>query len=163
MMDNTIIDNINANVGEEDTLWHLGDFCFAPRNRYYAVVRDYRSRINCRNIYQVWGNHDNESVAGVFKENHWKVMIKERGQSIVLCHEAFAIWTDSHKGAWNLYGHSHSGAENWLDEILPGRKSMDVGVDNAYKLLGEFRPFSFDDIHQIMSRRPGHNKIKKDG
>lgn len=30
-MDQTIIGAINNNVQPNDILWHLGDFCFAPR------------------------------------------------------------------------------------------------------------------------------------
>ena len=37
-------------------------------------------------------------------------------------------------------------AEARLDKIMPCRRSMDVGVDNAYWLLGEWRPFSIDEI-----------------
>jgi hypothetical protein len=63
-----------------------------------------------------------------------------------------AIWEGSHKGYWHLYGHSHSSAEHW--EI---GKSMDVGVDNAYRLLGEYRPFSLEEVGKFMSQREIHN------
>ena len=32
-------------------------------------------------------------------------------------------------------------------------KSMDIGVDNAYRLFGEYRPFSLDEIKKIMDDR----------
>ena len=32
---------------------------------------------------------------------------------------------------------------------------MDVGVDNAFRILGEYRPFSFREIASIMESRPG--------
>ncbi len=66
-----------------------------------------------------------------------------------------AVWNRSHRGAWQLYGHSHSGLEPWIDKALPGHRSMDVGVDNAYKILGEFRPFRFQEIGKIMKSRDG--------
>jgi calcineurin-like phosphoesterase family protein len=163
MMDETIIANINANVGTDDILWHLGDFAMPGKQRYERMCRYYRDRLHCQNIYLVWGNHDERFINKMFQKTYDKLTAKINGQSIVMCHEAFAIWDKSHRGAWNLYGHSHAAAEKWLDEILPGRRSMDVGVDNAYRLTGEFRPFSFDEIRKIMEKRPGVNVIKKNG
>lgn len=46
-MDQTLIDNINAVVGSDDILWHLGDFSFAP----YAVAKRYRDAIKCQTMY----------------------------------------------------------------------------------------------------------------
>jgi hypothetical protein len=36
---------------------------------------------------------------------------------------------------------------------------MDCGVDNALKLLGEIRPFSEDEIIDILGSRPGHDDV----
>jgi hypothetical protein len=36
--------------------------------------------------------------------------------------------------------------EEQLDQWFPGRKAMDVGVDNIYRLTGEWRPISLDEI-----------------
>lgn len=86
---------------------------------------------------------------------------------IVLSHYVQAVWNQSHRGAWMLYGHSHASAESWLDAAMPGRRSIDVGVDNAYRVLGEYRPFSFDELNEILSGRPGcsidHHKEKSCG
>src|SRR5690606_25882844 len=81
------------------------------------------------------------------------VVINE--QTIVLCHYAMSTFDRGHRNAIQLYGHSHSEAEAWLDEHMPGRRSMDVGVDNIKKLFGEYRPISFDEIMAIMKDRPG--------
>ncbi len=65
-----------------------------------------------------------------------------------------AVLNKSHHGAIHLYGHSHSSAEEGLDKKFPGRRSMDVGIDNAYRLLGEYRPFSWDEIkHRLLSKQ----------
>src|SRR4051812_37591455 len=59
-MDDVIINNINRLVKPNDTLWHLGDFCFGPRDPYkfYKTAEGYRNRINCKNMILIWGNHD---------------------------------------------------------------------------------------------------------
>ena len=58
------------------------------------------------------------------------------------------VWNKSHHGAYHLYGHSHDSMEDkeW-------GKSMDVGVDSAFRILGEYRPFSFDEIKGILDKR----------
>lgn len=41
----------------------------------------------------------------------------------------------------------------WGEEIKWGR-SMDVGIDNAYRLFGEYRPFSFQELYEMLSIQP---------
>jgi calcineurin-like phosphoesterase family protein len=159
-MDAHLIAKINEYVKPEDTLYHLGDFAFNRRSMdtYYGI----RKQIKCKTIHFVFGNHDDtleqkreylEKIFASYPEYLKEVHVNN--QHIVLCHYSMAVWNKSHRGSWNLYGHSHAGAEENLDEILPDRRSMDVGVDNAYRLLGEYRPFSFNEVKQIMDKKSG--------
>lgn len=160
MMDNTIIQGINAKVGAEDTLWHLGDFAFAPRDEYYRRCRYYRDRIVCQHVNIVWGNHDRrDQIRDLFERAFDLVTVEVEGQRarIVLCHYALLTWDGSHRGNWNLYGHSHGSIEGWADANLLDRKSQDVGVDNACKILGEFRPFGLDDLRPRLMGKLGHS------
>lgn len=154
-MDQGILDAINSTVGEHDTLWFLGDFCFARYGREFTTAKSYRDRIRCRNVFMVWGNHDSRCIASCFTDCFERFRLRAHGQKIILDHYAPAVWQGSHRGAWALYGHSHRSAERWLDEHMPERRSLDVGVDNAIHLLGEYRPFSFDEIANIMKDRKG--------
>jgi hypothetical protein len=36
--------------------------------------------------------------------------------------------------------------EDNFDSIYPGRRSMDVGIDNIHKLTGEWRPISLAEV-----------------
>lgn len=157
IMDNTLIDAINANVGTDDTLWHLGDFSMG-RGDNYSNCRAYRDRINCQHINIVWGNHDDRGIRDLFDRAYDLVKVKVEGQmaKIVLCHYAMAVWDESHRGSWHLYGHSHANIELWMDQQFQDRKSMDVGVDNAYRLFGEFRPLSEIDLRNILMSKLGH-------
>lgn len=159
LMDNTLIDAINANVGTNDTLWHVGDFAMPGKHDLARKCREYRERINCKHINIVWGNHDRRrDMAGLFEREYDLVKVAVDGQKakIVLCHYALAVWDESHRGAWHLYGHSHGMVEGWLDAHMADRKSIDVGVDNAFKVLGEFRPFSLEDLRSMLMSRMGH-------
>lgn len=63
-----------------------------------------------------------------------------------LMHFPIAIWNKVHHDRIMLHGHCHSGFQH------PGR-SLDVGVDQAFKMFGEYRPFSQDDIRRFMENR----------
>lgn len=156
-MDAELIDQINETVGEDDILWHLGDFCFARGKQYYDACWNYRNQIRCKTVNLVWGNHDHKPklAACGFNESHDLVQIRVNAQKIVLCHYAMLTWENSGKGTWQLYGHSHMNLEPWADQNLPGRKSLDVGVDNALRLLGAMRPFSFEEVHDLLNDRDG--------
>src|ERR1700693_1395237 len=63
-MNDYLINKINETVGENDELWHLGDFAFS---RYDTnEVGRLRARINCKNIYLIWGNHDDRKIYKYF-------------------------------------------------------------------------------------------------
>lgn len=154
-MDDYLINKINQSVKKDDILWHLGDYCFSPKSKIEEYAERIRNRINCENLYLIWGNHDNKKIQRFFKETHERCEIIYKQKSIVLSHYAQAVWNKSHYGSWMLYGHSHGTAEEWLDNAMPGRFSMDVGVDNVYKILGEYRPICFEEIQKIFENRKG--------
>ena len=154
-MDDVLIENINNHVKEDDVLWHLGDYCCSKNKNPLMQAEKYRKRILCRNVCLVWGNHDNHRIAKFFKSCHERQEINVRGKHIVLSHYAQAVWNKSHNGSWMLYGHSHGSAEKWLDGHMPDRLSLDVGVDNVFNILGEYRPISFEEIYNIFKNRKG--------
>ena len=53
-MNETLVAEINAIVGENDTLYHLGDWSFGGINQIW----EFRKQINCKNIHLILGNHD---------------------------------------------------------------------------------------------------------
>lgn len=154
-MNEHLLSKINNFVMKDDELWHLGDFCYSQKDLLEKNIKKYLDKINCKNIYLIFGNHDNKIIGKFFKESFEIKEITYKNKKITLNHYAHAIWNESHKGSWMLYGHSHSTAEQWLDRIIPERFSMDVGVDNIYKLFGEYRPISFEEINKIFSFKKG--------
>lgn len=150
LMNETLVAGINNTVGQEDTLFCLGDWSFGGKDN----VEGFRKRIICENVHLILGNHDHH-IADISKNlqclfssvtNYREILIGK--YPIVLSHYSQRVWNRSHHGALHLYGHSHSNLEK-----LPHGKSMDVGVDNAYKLLGEYRPFSFKEVLSMLNSR----------
>jgi calcineurin-like phosphoesterase family protein len=157
LMDDELLRQINAIVGENDTLYHLGDFAMPGKGDYYRKCRNYRDRITCRNIVLLWGNHDDRCIKDLFSYTYDLKMFTTPNipVKVIMTHYAMAVWDGSHRGNIQLYGHSHSEAEPWLERTMVGRRSMDVGVDNAAKLLGAYRPFTEDEISKRLLARPG--------
>ncbi|AWN34388.1 metallophosphoesterase [Methylobacterium radiodurans] len=135
--DEALVANWNTAVRPEDTVWHLGDFCYrCPEERALAIFR----RLNGRKLL-VRGNHDK-----VGARLPWDAPVVDVARTVVpdpvtgapvgifMFHYACRVWPRMHRGDIHLYGHSHG--------TLPGTAaSTDVGVD----CFG-FRPATFDQI-----------------
>jgi len=146
-MDNVLIDNINRTVGENDILWHLGDWAFCRGSQYFTKCKYYRDKIICKNVNLIWGNHDKKSITPLFS-NCFDLyqMVVNLKHVIILCHYAMAIWNRQHHCSWHLFGHSHN-------KFTTNNRSIDVGVDSAAELLGEYRPFSFEEVKHIIHKK----------
>ncbi len=165
-MNQELVKQINKHVGVEDTLYHLGDWSFGGIENIWK----FRKQIICQDIHLILGNHDHHIEENKILDidngmtsfaktlfssvSHYKEL-KTTAGIIVLSHYGHRVWHGSHKGWIHLYGHSH-GSLPMLG------KSMDIGVDSAKMLLGEYRPFYLSEIINIMSNRaiyfPDHHE-----
>ena len=142
-MDEMILNNLEASVKPQDTLYYLGDLTFKIEKAklFFEQFKDLK-------IHFIIGNHDNQKIINIAKKycasiSHLKnINIEE--QKITLCHFAMRVWHKSHFNSWQLYGHSHGTLE-------PIGKQLDVGVDN-----NKFKPISFDQIKISMNNRPNN-------
>jgi len=143
-MDETLIDVWNNVVDSWDTVYHLGDFTLGKKsNKYFYALRG-----NIKILVNPW-HHDRRWIYNTYPpkvELCQPIVILEKPHVTVLCHYPFAEWDRKHYGSWHLHGHSHG---NYTGE----GKILDVGVDNAYRLFKEFRPFSLQDIIKIMEKK----------
>ena len=139
-MDEEIIRKHNEVVGEEDTVFHLGDFTL----KRGEMVKSYIRRLNGNHIF-VRGSHD------YWMGDGYSEIIEKKINDIyiVMCHYAMRVWSKSHYNSWQLYGHSHGG----LKEV---GKQLDVGVDT-----NDFYPYSFEDIKEIMDIKPNNFNLIK--
>lgn len=151
-MNNTLVDNINEVVGENDVLIHLGDWSFGG----FDNIAEFRNRILCKNIHLVLGNHDHHiernkgGVRDLFSSvNHYINLDVRRPSTFVkgkmdkfnfvLMHFPIASWDGMNNGVIHLHGHVHLPPDL---RIAQGR-AMDVGVDgNGYYPLGVYEVFN---------------------
>lgn len=110
--DNAIILNINTTVTPQDNLYLLGDVSWYKPDKTYELL----SVINCNNKFLLVGNHDRwakdskckKLLQGIYDLKR----IDDNGKSVVLCHYPLAVWDQSHRGSYHLYGHVHDNLQD---------------------------------------------------
>jgi calcineurin-like phosphoesterase family protein len=134
-MNDTIVNNINGRVGENDILFHLGDWSFGG----FEKIDELRDRIVCKNIHLILGNHDHhieknkaEIQTAFSSVNHYldlEVYDSNLGKfaqnRFILMHYPIASWHDMNEGVMHLHGHVHLPPHQTVGQ----GKSMDVGMD----------------------------------
>ena len=143
-MDEALIDAWNKVVMPDDVVYHLGDFTLGNRLTAEKYFRRLHGHIH---VLEYPWHHDQRWLRGqlyysylheVVYEPPIVVLEHEADVPIVLCHYAFEIWDRRHYGGLHFHGHSHG--------MLPRiANRLDVGVDNAFRLMGEYRPFSIEE------------------
>lgn len=155
-MNETIISNINSVVGEEDTLYILGDICFSSPDKGVEFLK----RINGHKVI-VWGNHDkklrqstvfetNKGLMGVVDtRDYLEIEHKFNGKIYDICMMHFPIFNHhrAHHGSLHFHGHGHA---RFADRNTFGeyKRVMDIGVDGNGLV-----PHDIDDLCSEMSRR----------
>jgi calcineurin-like phosphoesterase family protein len=141
--DEALLDALNSAAAADDILWVVGDFCWGG----LAEATLYRSRIRCRNVHLVWGNHDHRSIRPVFADAIEQGMFRVDGQEIWLNHYPMRSWNKRFHGSWHLYGHVH-GRLSGEDAANEAWLTKDVGVDAC-----GYRPWSFEELRDYMAPR----------
>lgn len=180
-MDKAIMTNWNNIIKEDDIVFILGDFCWKMGS---SSIAWYLDRLKGNKIL-ILGNHDK----GKFPTS--KITIydgfintkitdpegidgTEKGyQRITLCHYPMLSWYQSHRGAWQLFGHWHNvkvTESTFVDRreefeikayvkeehIFMNRlrkNQYDVGVDG-----NNFTPISYNEIKRIIRNNLDNSK-----
>lgn len=147
-MDEALIENWNNTVGNNDTVYVLGDFAFKnaqATSNYLRRLKGFK--------HLIWGNHDSNQVRNL-QHPFWYssqpyLEVKDGKDTVVLCHYAMRVWNQSHRGNLMLYGHSHG--------TLPGtNQSLDVGVD-----CWNYKPVTLEQIKERLKTLPAYSQEDK--
>lgn len=149
-MDRVLIEMWNKTVGRNDLVYLLGDLTLHKKS-IPLLLRI----LNGQKIYVI-GNHDYAAEKVVRKQErsirewlgvrefHTLTSVKIDGKKIILCHFPLLSWYGQRRGSYHLHGHSH----DTLSETCLRR--MDIGVDAAARILGEYRPFSLEEVRDYL-------------
>ena len=163
-MNDTLVNNINEVVGENDILFHLGDWSFGG----FDKIPEFRNRIICKNVHLLLGNHDHhieknkEDIRRLFSSvnQYLELQVKYNMNTpiqgvvnLVLMHYLIASWNNMNKGWINLHGHVHLPSNK---RIAQGR-AMDVGVDG-----NNLKPVSLKEVLGLRERPVKNLSIPKD-
>jgi calcineurin-like phosphoesterase family protein len=136
--DEALIKRWNAVVGEDDEVWHLGDFAY--RTSYEHAQAVFRRLNGTKRL--VRGNHEKLGTRLPWESQHDFVETTVEGRHLVLFHYSMRVWPRQRRGSLHLFGHSHG--------ALGGcRQSLDVGVD-----CWDFRPVGLAEILARMATLP---------
>jgi calcineurin-like phosphoesterase family protein len=146
LMNNTLVDNINSKVGQNDTLIMLGDIAFGG----FENIKIFLDRLICKNIHLVLGNHDHHirnnrgGIQDMFLSVQDYLQVRIDGADFVMTHYPFESWNGLNKGVIHLHGHVHLPVgKKW------GKgKRLDVGVDG-----NNLHPYSITEIVHMMDKR----------
>lgn len=148
-MNDTIVNNINEVVKQEDILIHLGDWSFGG----FENIRKFYDRIICKNIHLILGNHDHhilnnrENVQELFLTvSQYETLVIGK-QEFRLMHYPISSWDGLNKGVMHLHGHCHLPTE-----LRFGKgKRVDVGIDGH----PSFKPYHvLRDVVPMLEKRP---------
>lgn len=152
-MNEAIIANWNAKVPTTGIVFVVGDFCM---NCSVKSIVDIRKRLNGR-IILIRGNHDDfiidvnkreQLFEAVYDRLDIRVMTNHEDATdyidVELHHFPSLVWNNSHKGAWQAFGHCHSKRRIPHQSVF----QHDVGMDG-----NNFTPLSFQEFGQIISAR----------
>lgn len=142
-MNQVLHETINKYVGKDDILYFLGDFSFGGE----ANIAIHRDLIDCKTIHVTAGNHDKNLLKHpeCFTSVQNELRIEIDGIKLWMRHCPEPTYKGERSGIYHLYGHLHA-----FEEDMPGGKSLDVGIDHAYKIFGEYRPFELHEAIKLI-------------
>ena len=155
--DKALIQNWNNTVGQDDTVFHLGDFAYGNSQFIANIIKQLNG-----NIILIKGNHDlknmNPTLYNMFSDVVYQARILIDKQTVYLNHFPFLCFDHGdinlYKNNYNiqLFGHVHSGPltsskdVSRLNILFPTQ--YDVGVDN-----NNYTPISWVDVRDKIKQQ----------
>ena len=160
--DKVLINNWNSIVKSEDTVFHLGDFCFGNFSKWKEI----REQLN-GHIILIRGNHDDHSMTTgaekLFDYVTYQMRISIEGRAVYLNHFPFLCFAHDNVElyslnnlAYALSGHTHirvnnTGSDKKFTELYKPTQ-YDVGVD-----FNNFSPISWETINNRLQYQIQNN------
>ncbi len=131
-MDTDLINKWNSIITSEDIVYHLGDFCFGPRDNTKII----REKLNGY-VILISGNHDRSHKTMLelgINEVYSELFVESKYGKLLLTHKPKEDSSGKNWSSFNLHGHVHN---SWKFKY----KHINVGVD-----VNEFFPKTVDEL-----------------
>ena len=160
--DKALINNWNSIVGIEDTVFHLGDFCFGNAQKWKQI----REQLN-GHIILILGNHDmrsmSQNIAALFDHVTQQMYVTIDEKRVYLNHFPFLTFAHGSPSiyskdalAFQAFGHVHTRKNNTgydagqLQYLYPTQ--YDVGVD-----FNDYKPISWEELNNRIQYQIDNN------
>ena len=149
-MNQILIQNYNAVVHKNDTVYILGDISHhLPMDRANELI----SRLNGKKIL-IKGNHDKKDDLELFEEICDFKTVSLNGLYFALMHYPMLSWPKKNSGSIQLHGHIHAHEEYNLQNKADGIRRYDAGVD-----ANNYYPVSVKQIIEFFENNEGKCKL----
>lgn len=161
-MNATIIDNWNKKVGEDDTVYHLGDIALyftKPALKSEEAVLNILNQLH-GHLILIKGNHDNRALFKFLSQHNYDF----GGKAKFEFHDVGALIKYDHRQYYlthypmmlgiapqiiNLHGHIHHYSVNAKENINVGIDTPEIDYLVEKPKFGE--PFSFAEIEEMVA------------
>ncbi|MCL2864833.1 MAG: metallophosphoesterase [Lachnospiraceae bacterium] len=156
-MDKAIIQNWNARVTDEDTVYILGDFIYKSKNSPQGYLNQLLGK-----KHLIIGNHDSKWMKQLDLEqffesvSHYKE-ITEDEKWLILCHYPMLEWNGYFRGSFMIHGHVHNNDVAGGDAYKDMPHLLNAGVD-----VNHFMPVTFEELIANNQIYKGNPVLKSD-
>jgi calcineurin-like phosphoesterase family protein len=153
-MNDCIISATNSVVEANDNLVIIGDFCWTSTPP--KLIKSFVEKINCKNLYLIWGNHDNRQILKpFFKATYDHYCFHIEGQHIFTSHYPCRSWYLSNYNSWMLYGHVHNKLWHQDNESFTLEEKSNLkncAVDLLDKTNSSYEEHHIDDFLESLKK-----------
>lgn len=150
-MNHILLQNYNAVVHRDDTVYILGDICHHMNNE---AAEELIKKLNGKK-YLIKGNHDKNYEPQLFMDIQDFMTVSVNGQYFALMHYPMLSWPKKNSGSIQVHGHIHAQMDYNDNNRAEGIKRYDVGVD-----ANNFFPVSAKRIIDFFKTQVNSNETK---
>ena len=148
-MGETMIDRWNSVVGDDDTVYILGDFSWYKEEKTLEIL----SRLYGRKVL-IKGNHDRISpkVAKMFEKRCEYLEINDGKERVIMSHYPMPFWNGQFRDTVHLFGHVHNSHQNnyclSMQKELQQLQGIPMRMYNVGAMMSymDYTPQTLDDI-----------------
>ena len=145
-----LVQNFNAVVHKDDTVYILGDICHHMK---MEQADDLIRKLNGKK-YLIKGNHDKNYDPRLFADIRDFMTVSVNGQYFALMHYPMLSWPKKNSGSIQLHGHIHARMDYNESNRAGGEKRYDVGVD-----ANDYFPVSAKQVIDYFREKDGADDI----